>query len=144
MWVSSENTALEWAFIFADSLPFGHHENHLIWVDSSLMVPWASMRLLVSNNKDQPPPPDHLQNVLIWVDLIKVIPLTLCKMSLERQYSIRHRKRAFSKICVGTLLFFGLILERLDFKILRLDHKEKVTWVFLKSVFLFELVCSSD
>ncbi len=30
------------------------------------------LRLLVSDNKDQPPPPDHL---LMWVDSIKVIPL---------------------------------------------------------------------
>ncbi len=30
---------------------------------------------------------------------------------LSAQYSIRHRKRAFLKISVGTLLIFGLILE---------------------------------
>ncbi len=56
------------------SLLPGHHENHLICVDSSLIVPWASLRLLASDNKDKPPPSDHLENLLIWVDLIKVIP----------------------------------------------------------------------
>jgi hypothetical protein len=62
------------------SLPFcrptshnGHFENHLIWVDLSLMVPWLVLRLLASDNKDQPPPPDYLENLLIWVDLIRVI-----------------------------------------------------------------------
>jgi hypothetical protein len=33
---------------------------------------------------DQPPPPDHLENHLISVDSIKVIPLACCRMSLER------------------------------------------------------------
>jgi hypothetical protein len=33
------------------------------------------LRLLASDNKDQPPPPDHLENLLIWVDSIKMIPL---------------------------------------------------------------------
>ncbi len=61
------------------SLQPGHHKNHLIWVDSSLMVHWASLRLLASNNKDQPAPPDHLQNLLIQVDAIKVIPLTFAQ-----------------------------------------------------------------
>jgi hypothetical protein len=54
-------------------LLLGHQKNHLIWVDSSLMVP--SLRLLVSHNQDHPPLPDHLENLLIWVDSIKVIPL---------------------------------------------------------------------
>jgi hypothetical protein len=57
------------------SLPPGYHKNHLIWVDSSLIIPWASLRLLASDNKNQPPPPDHLQNLLIWVDSTKMIPL---------------------------------------------------------------------
>jgi hypothetical protein len=55
-------------------LPPSHHGNHLIWVDLSLMVPWASLRLSASDNKDQPPRP-NLENLLIWVHSIKVIPL---------------------------------------------------------------------
>jgi hypothetical protein len=58
------------------SLPPGHHENHLIWVDLGLMVPLASFELLASGKKDQPSPPDHLENLLIWVDSIMVIPLS--------------------------------------------------------------------
>jgi hypothetical protein len=58
------------------SLPPVYHKNHLISVDSSLMVTWASLRLLASNNKDQPPLPDHLKKRLIWVDLIKMISLS--------------------------------------------------------------------
>jgi hypothetical protein len=48
---------------------------------------WLSLELLLrflaSNNKDQPPLPDHLKILLIWVDSIKVIPLALLNMSLE-------------------------------------------------------------
>ncbi len=57
------------------SLPPGYHENHLIWVNLSLMVLWDILRLLDSDHKDQPPLPDHLKNLLIWVYSIKVIPL---------------------------------------------------------------------
>jgi hypothetical protein len=32
---------------------------------------------------DQPPPPDHLENHLVWVDSTKMIPLACCRMSLE-------------------------------------------------------------
>jgi hypothetical protein len=38
------------------------------------------LRLLASNNKDQPPLSDHLKNYLILVDSIKMIPLGLCNM----------------------------------------------------------------
>ncbi len=34
-----------------------------------------ALRLLASNQKEQPPLPDHLENLLIWVDSIKMIPL---------------------------------------------------------------------
>ncbi len=44
---------------------------------------WAVLRLLVSNNKDQPSLPKYLKNQLILVDSIKVIPLGLCNASLE-------------------------------------------------------------
>ncbi len=45
---------------------------------------WDSWPLLSFALPDQPPPPDHLENHLIWVDSIKVIPLAWCRMSLER------------------------------------------------------------
>ncbi len=45
---------------------------------------WKVWRLFASDNKDQPPPPDCLKNHLILVDLIQMIPLGLCNMSLER------------------------------------------------------------
>jgi hypothetical protein len=32
------------------------------------------LRLLASDNKDQPPLPDHLGNLLIWADSVQVIP----------------------------------------------------------------------
>ncbi len=115
------------------SLPSDYHENHLIWVDSSLIVPlgfsfrkyspwvaagqsvqppawpsqelsslsglepddplWLVLRLLSSNNKDQPPLPNCLENHLILADSIKVIPLA-CVMSLERLIS-----PLFSRVC---------------------------------------------
>ncbi len=50
-----------------------HYENHLILVDSILMTPLlVVLRLLASDNNDQPPLPDHLENHLILVGLIKV------------------------------------------------------------------------
>ncbi len=61
------------------SLPRDYHKNHLVWVDSSLVVFFELvLRLLASDNKDQPPLPDRLKKRLIWVDLIKVIPPWLC------------------------------------------------------------------
>jgi hypothetical protein len=33
---------------------------------------------------DQPPPPDHLENHLIWVVSTKVIPMVCCRISLDR------------------------------------------------------------
>jgi hypothetical protein len=66
------------------SLPPDYHENHLNWVDSSLIVFFELiLSLLASDKKDQPPPPDCLENLLIWVDLIKMIPLALPSMSRE-------------------------------------------------------------
>jgi hypothetical protein len=50
----------------------------------------SSLRLLASNNKDQPPPPYHLENHLILVDLIKVIPLGLMQSVLESPVSPLH------------------------------------------------------
>jgi hypothetical protein len=35
-------------------------------------------------------PPEHLENHLIWVDSIKVIPLACCRMSLERLVGSRN------------------------------------------------------
>ncbi len=53
-----------------------YHENHLIRVDSSLIVFFELvLRLLASDNKDQPPQPDQLKNHPIYMDMIKVIPL---------------------------------------------------------------------
>ncbi len=43
----------------------------------TLGLPWASAL------PDQPPPPNHLKNHLIWVDSIMVIPLACCRMSFE-------------------------------------------------------------
>ncbi len=58
------------------SLPPVHHKNHLIWVDSSLMVPWASIKTLSSHKKDQPPPPDHPRTFLS--EYIVVFCLFMC------------------------------------------------------------------
>jgi hypothetical protein len=46
------------------------------------------LRFLASGNKDQPPLPDHLENHLIVVELIKMIPLGLCNMSLKHIVSL--------------------------------------------------------
>ncbi len=62
-----------WSLFTRTSFPPGFHENHLIWMDASLIVPWASMSLLASNNLDQPPPPDHLENLLISVEWTRSI-----------------------------------------------------------------------
>jgi hypothetical protein len=48
--------------------------------------PWPPLSFALP---DQPPPPDHLKNQLIWVDSIKVIPLACCRMSLERLVETR-------------------------------------------------------
>ncbi len=45
---------------------------------------WDSWPPLSFALLDQPPLPDYLENHLIWVDSIKVIPLACCRMSLER------------------------------------------------------------
>ncbi len=73
--INREYSSWVWPLFTWTSSHLAIIENHLIWVDSSLMVPWASLRLLASDNKEQPPLPDHLKNLLIWVDSIKVIPL---------------------------------------------------------------------
>jgi hypothetical protein len=84
IWVSLENVALEPASAYTDQPP-----TWLSWepCDPSGLVPdsplWVSLRLLASDKKDQPLPPDHLENFLSWVDSIKTIPLALSKMSLE-------------------------------------------------------------
>jgi hypothetical protein len=44
---------------------------------------WDSWPPLSFALLDQPPPPDHLENHLTWVDSIKVIPLACWRMSLE-------------------------------------------------------------
>jgi hypothetical protein len=76
IWVSSEYVAIE----------FGLHSH---WPASCLAITrtiwsewtwaWYSfdlvLRLLASDNKDQPPLPDYLNVHLIWVDLNKVTPL---------------------------------------------------------------------
>jgi hypothetical protein len=50
---------------------------------------WDSWPPLSFALPDQPPPPDHLENHLIWVDSLKVIPLACCRMSLERLVGTR-------------------------------------------------------
>jgi hypothetical protein len=45
---------------------------------------WDSWPPLSLALPDQPPPPDHLENHLIRVDSIKMIPLACPRMSLER------------------------------------------------------------
>ncbi len=44
---------------------------------------WDSWPPLSYALPDQPPPPDHRENHLIWVDSILVIPLAWSRMSLE-------------------------------------------------------------
>jgi hypothetical protein len=43
---------------------------------------WWSLELvlrpLASDNKDPPPLPDHLENLLIWLNAFRVIPPWLC------------------------------------------------------------------
>ncbi len=41
------------------------------------------LRVFATNNKDQPPPHDHLKSLLIRVNSIKMIPLVFCNMPLE-------------------------------------------------------------
>ncbi len=45
---------------------------------------WDSWSSLIFALPDQPPPPDHRENYLIWVASIPVIPLAWSRMSLER------------------------------------------------------------
>ncbi len=46
-------------------------------------VPWPLVLRLLASLPDQPPPPDHRENHLIWVDSIPMVPLARCEMSLE-------------------------------------------------------------
>jgi hypothetical protein len=71
---------------------------------------WPSLSFALP---DQPPPPDHCENHLIWVDSIQVIPLACCRMSLEsleehvkfRLLSWHYHCNYGSKfvICIGVL-----------------------------------------
>jgi hypothetical protein len=56
----------------------GSHDSPVPLSFETLGLRWASAL------PDQPPPPDHLKNHLIWVDSIKVIPLACCRISFER------------------------------------------------------------
>jgi hypothetical protein len=62
-------------------------------LSGSRTVPWPLvLRLLpcrASALLDQPPPPDHLENHLIWVDSIKVIDLACYRMYFERLVGTR-------------------------------------------------------
>jgi hypothetical protein len=59
----------------------------VVHLSGSRTVPWPSvLRLLAPLSfalPDQPPPPDHLKNHLIWVDSIKLIPLACYRMYLD-------------------------------------------------------------
>jgi hypothetical protein len=64
-------------------------------LSSSWTVPWPLvLRLLASaelcSTGPAPPPPDHLEKYLIWVDSITVIPLAYCWMSLESLVGTRN------------------------------------------------------
>ncbi len=57
------------------------------WCDSRTVpwpLVWDSWPSLSFALTDQPPPPYHLKNHLIWEDSIQVIPLACCMMYLER------------------------------------------------------------
>jgi hypothetical protein len=76
---SNSPLSIFWVPLTSSSLPLDHHKNHLIWVDSSLMVPLSKLsfesfwllflrsRLLLACSK----------NHLIWVDSIRTVPLRL-------------------------------------------------------------------
>ncbi len=63
----------------------------VLWLSRTVfqLSPWVSLafEILVlrwaTALPDQHPPPDQLENLLIWVDAIKVIPLAYYRMSLE-------------------------------------------------------------
>ncbi len=58
----------------------------------------SALYVFASDNKDKPLLPDHLENLLIWVDSIKVIPLGLCSMSLECPWGLPNYSRYFPLI----------------------------------------------
>jgi hypothetical protein len=84
-WYSNSNLSIlrecspcNWPLFTWTSLPPGYHKNHLIWVDLCLIVFFEIvLRLSTFDKKDQSHPPDCLENLLIWVDSIKMIPLGL-------------------------------------------------------------------
>jgi hypothetical protein len=82
-------TPLTWT-----SLPPGYHKNHLIWVHSSLIVFFElGLRLLVSDNKDQPPLPDREPSNLGGLDqddppwLCAICPLSVSRFPTNPSYS---------------------------------------------------------
>ncbi len=58
--------------------------------------------------KNQPPHPDHLENYLILVDSIKVIPLGLCNMFLERIVSPLFSLAVFSYLLIQVTVYIKL------------------------------------
>ncbi len=66
--------SLESAFLLFELWCFFSGPWPLVW-DS-----WPPLSFAIL---EQPPPPDHLENHLIWADSIRVIPLACCRMSLE-------------------------------------------------------------
>jgi hypothetical protein len=58
------------------SLPPDHYENHMIWVDSSLMAPpWVSLVFRVFRHSLEAQPPVQLfWDPVTWVDLMRTVP----------------------------------------------------------------------
>jgi hypothetical protein len=48
-----------WPLLTWTSLPPGYHKNHLIWVDSSLIVFWLSFEIHGLRQQGSAPPPPH-------------------------------------------------------------------------------------
>jgi hypothetical protein len=117
------------------SLPPGHHEN--IW-SKWTRVWWfleLVLRLLASDYKDQPPLPDHHENLLIWVDLIKVIHLGFA------QYILWVPSR--SQLIPATLIFhsnkltFNWLYVYILLSVLRIVHCAFISHSFYSDILLF-------
>ncbi len=102
-------------FVFGHRSPgpaslHGHHENHLIWVDSSLMALVIFSLVVSSFECLRPPPhsgpaslPGHHESHLIWVDSSLMAPF---KSPLASAYDVQPPRLTALRIiwsgCTGT------------------------------------------
>jgi hypothetical protein len=88
---------------------------------------------------DQPPPPDHLENHLIWVDSIKMIPLGL-KQNVPWAHSRNPKYPGYSHDTVPVILGFNQYCTGLLFCIRYPVFVIRYSFSFLFVLFAFSVL----